>query len=136
MNIYMDIYERLRASEQSRRLAWQVLQEIRQVLEILGDQRIPYEGEMKRFRAEGDFLLRALVNSITISRTQIHRLESALSELEELAGQHELSREVLKALHYALQLKHGTGLSDDQLRERLDKLRELRILPENRIALD
>jgi hypothetical protein len=36
-------------SEEGRRLVWQVLQEIRQVLEILGDQRIPYEGEMKRF---------------------------------------------------------------------------------------
>jgi hypothetical protein len=30
----MDIYERLRNSEQSRRLAWQVFQEIRQVLEF------------------------------------------------------------------------------------------------------
>jgi len=49
----MDLYERLRASE-----AWRVLQEIRLVLEILGDQRIPYEGELKRFRAEGDFLIR------------------------------------------------------------------------------
>ena len=29
-------------------LAWQVL-------EILDDQRIPYEEELKRFRAEGDF---------------------------------------------------------------------------------
>ena len=53
---HMNVDERLRESEQSRHLAWQVLQEIRQVLEILGDQRIPYEGEMKRFRAEGDFL--------------------------------------------------------------------------------
>jgi hypothetical protein len=53
----MDVYERLRQSEQS--LARQVLQKIRQLLEILGDQRIPYEGEMQRFRAEGDFLLRA-----------------------------------------------------------------------------
>ena len=132
----MDIYERLRNSEQSRRLAWQVLQEIRQVLEILGDQRIPYEGEMKRFRAEGDFLIRALVNSITISRTQIQRLENAFSELEELAGHQELPREFLKALHHALRLEHGTGLNDEQLRERLDKLRELRILPENRITPD
>jgi hypothetical protein len=65
----MDVYERLRQSEQSRRLAWQVLQEIRQVLEILGDQRIPYEGEMKRFRAEGDFLPRALANLISQSRS-------------------------------------------------------------------
>ena len=29
------------------------------MLEILGDQRIPYEGDMKRIRAEGDFLLGA-----------------------------------------------------------------------------
>ena len=93
----MDLYERLRQSEHSRRLAWQVLQEIRQVLEILGDQRIPYEGEMRRFRAEGDFLLRALVNSITVNRTHVHRLESALFELEELAGRLEVPREFLKA---------------------------------------
>ena len=39
----MNAYERLRSSEQSHRMAWQVLQEIRQVLEILDDQRIPYE---------------------------------------------------------------------------------------------
>jgi hypothetical protein len=50
----MDLHKRLRANEQSQRLAWQVLHEIRQVLEILGDRRIPYEGERKRFRAEGD----------------------------------------------------------------------------------
>jgi hypothetical protein len=53
----INVYERLRQREQSLHLAWQVRQDIRQVLEILGDQRIPYEGEMKRFRAEGDFLL-------------------------------------------------------------------------------
>ena len=35
------------------------------MLEILGDQRIPYEGERKRFRAEGDFLVRALVDLIS-----------------------------------------------------------------------
>jgi hypothetical protein len=53
----MDLYERLRASEESRRLAWRVLQEIRMVLEVLGPQRIPHERELKRFRAEGDFLI-------------------------------------------------------------------------------
>jgi hypothetical protein len=90
----------------------------------------------KRFRAEGDFLLRALVNSISISRPHVHRLESALSELEELAGRQELPRDFLKALHRATRLERGTGLSDDQLRERLDKLRELRILPEHKVAPD
>jgi hypothetical protein len=61
----MAVYERLRQSEQSRRLAWQVLQEIRLVLEILGDQRIPYEEELKRFRAESDFLVRALTDLVS-----------------------------------------------------------------------
>jgi len=79
--------ERLRESEQSRRLAWQVLQEIRHVLEILGDQRIPYEGERKRFRAEGDFLVRALVDLVMQCRSQIGRLESEFAELEKLAGE-------------------------------------------------
>jgi hypothetical protein len=72
-----------------------------------------------------------------INRTQIQRLENAFSELGELASRPQLPREFLKALHalhHALQLGHGTGLSDDQLRQRLDKLRELRILPEDRIA--
>jgi hypothetical protein len=67
------------------------------------------------------------VNSITVSLTHVHRLETALSELEELAGRLEVHSEFLKALHYALRLEHGAGLNDDQLRERLDKLRELRI---------
>jgi hypothetical protein len=82
--------------------------------------------------AEGDFLIRALVNSITISRTQVHRLETTLSELEDLAGRLELPREFLRALHYAVRLERGTGLTEDQLRERLDKLQELRIMPEHR----
>ena len=81
----MDVSERLRQSEQSRRLAWQVLQEIRQVLEILGDQRIPYEGERKRFRAEGDFLARALVDFLVQCRSQIGRPEGEFAELEKLA---------------------------------------------------
>ena len=96
----MDIEERLRESEQSRRLAWQVLQEIRQVLEILGNQRIPREGEMKRFRAEGDFLLRSLVDLITQCRSQIHQLDHDFDELEKLVGGRELPRDVLQAVHH------------------------------------
>jgi hypothetical protein len=83
----VNLNERLRASEQSRRLAWRVLQEIRLVLKILGDQRILYECEMKRFHAEGDFLIRALVNLVSTNRTQIYRLETELSELAKLADQ-------------------------------------------------
>ena len=92
----MDIYERLWQSEQSRRLAWQVLQEIRQVLETLGDQRKPYEGERKRFRAEGDFLVRALVDLVVQCRSEIGRLESEFVKLEKLAGKQELPGDVLR----------------------------------------
>jgi len=38
------------------------------------------------------------VNAFTISRTQIHQLKTALSDFEELACRHELTREFLKAL--------------------------------------
>jgi hypothetical protein len=50
------------------------------VLEILGDQRIPYEGEVKRFHAEGDFLVRALTDLISQcaskKRSSLRREES------------------------------------------------------------
>ena len=58
----------------------------RLVLEILDDQRIPREGEMKRFRAEGDFLLRALVDLISQCRSQIYQLEHDFEELQKLAA--------------------------------------------------
>lgn len=132
----MDVYERLRSSEQSRRLAWQVLQETRQVLEILGDQRIPYEGERKRFRAEGDFLVRALVDLVVQCRSQIGRLESDFAELEKLAGEHELPRDVLQAMHHLAHRQQTLGLSDAQLRERLNQLQELHIWPEHRVPSD
>jgi hypothetical protein len=103
----MDLYERLRQSEQSRLQAWQVLQEIRQVLDILGDQLIPYEGEMKRFRAEGDFLVRALVNLISQCRSQIHQFEHDFEELEKLAGERELPQDVLQD-----DTSHGPSAND------------------------
>ena len=128
----MDIRERLRQSEQSRRLAWQVLQEIRQVLEILGDQRIPYEGERKRFRSEGDFLVRALVDALSACRFRIGRLECELAELEKLGTEQKLPREFLQALRRLSHRPNGVGLSDQELRQRLDQLKELHILPEQR----
>jgi hypothetical protein len=131
----MDLYERLRQSEQSRRLAWQVLQEIRHVLEILGDQRIPYEGEMKRLRAEGDFLLRALTDLISQCRT-IHRLGQDFEELEKLAGERDLPRDVLQTIHHMARRQRALGLSESQLRERLNHLQELHILPEHRVQPD
>jgi succinate dehydrogenase/fumarate reductase flavoprotein subunit len=87
---------------------------------------------MKRFRAEGDFLLRALVNLVSCNRSQIHQLERALTDFEKLAEQHELPREIRQALHQAMRRRAGNGLSEDQLRARLDKLKELQILPEHR----
>ncbi len=132
----VDIYERLRTSEQSRRLAWQVLQEIRQVLEIFGDQRIPYEGERKRFRAESDFLVRALVDLVVQCRSKIGRMESEFAELEKLAGKHELSRDGLQAMHHLGRGRGSLGLSDTQLRDRLNQLQELHILPEHRAQPD
>ncbi|HXM03762.1 MAG TPA: hypothetical protein VN939_14215 [Chthoniobacterales bacterium] len=129
----MDLNERLQASEQSRRIAWQVLQEIRSVLEFLGDQRIPYEGEMKRFRAEGDFLIRALVTLVSTNRSHIHRFETELGEIAKLADQSpDVPRKLLKAVHDLDRQRNKNGLNPDQLRERLDKLKELRVMPEDR----
>ena len=107
------------------RLAWQVL-------EILGDQRIPYEGELKRFRAEGDFLVRALTDLVSQCRSQIHKLEHDFEELEKLVGERELPPDILQAVHYMARRQKGIGLSNEQLRERLTKLQGLHILPENR----
>jgi hypothetical protein len=132
----MDVYERLRQSEQSRRLAWQVLQEIRLVLEILGDQRIPYEGELQRFRAEGDFLVRALTDLVSQCRSQIHQLEHEFEELEKLVGERDLPRDVLQAVHHMARRQRALGLSEAQLRERLNRLQELHILPEHRVQTD
>jgi hypothetical protein len=112
--------------EHSETLAWQVLQEIRHVLEIPGDQRIPYEGERKRFRAEGDFLLRTLVNLVSCNRSQIHQLERELVDFEKLAEQHELPREIRQALHQTVRRRTGNGVSEDQRRARLDKLKSFR----------
>jgi hypothetical protein len=130
---HIDIQERLRQSEQSRRMASRVLQEIRHVLEILGDQRIPYEGERKRFRAEGDFLVRALVDLISHCRAHLGRLEDEFAGLERLAGERDLPREVLQAVRHLSRRQAGIGLSETELRVRLNRLRELHILPEHRL---
>jgi hypothetical protein len=113
--------------------AWQVLQEIRQVLEILGDQRIPYEGERKRFRSEGDFLVRALVDVIAHCRAHLGRLEGEFADLERLVGDRELPREGLQAVLHLSRQQKGIGLSQTELRARLNRLQELHILPEHRI---
>lgn len=92
---------------------------------------------MKRFRAEGDFLIRALVNLVSTNRTQIHRLETELGELAKLADQLAgVPRELLKAVHDLDGQRSKTGLNPDELRERLDKLKELRVLREERASTE
>lgn len=86
----------------------------------------------KRFRAEGDFLVRALVDLVVQCRSQIGRLESEFAELEKLAGEHELPRDVLQAMHHLVRRQGTLGLGEPQLRERLNQLQELHILPEHR----
>ena len=88
---------------------------------------------MKRFRAEGDFLIRALVNLVSTNRSHIHRLETEFAEFAKLADQlPDVPRELLKAVHDQDRQRNKTGLSPDELRERLDKLNELRVMPEDR----
>jgi hypothetical protein len=64
------------------------------VLEVLDDQRIPREGEMKRFRAEADFLVRALVDFVSQSRSQIGRLEREFGEPANARSRNAICREV------------------------------------------
>jgi hypothetical protein len=65
------------------------------VLEVLGDQRIPREGEMlKRFRDEADFLVRALVDFVSQSRSQIGRLEREFGEPANARSRNAICREV------------------------------------------
>ena len=106
------------------------------MLEILGDQRIPYEGERKRFRADGDSLLRALTDLISQRRSQIHQLGQDFAELEKLAGERELPRDILQTIHHMARRQRALGLSETQLRERLNQLQELHILPEHRVQTD
>ena len=54
---------------------------------------------MKRFRAEGDFLLRALTDLISQCRSQIHQLEHDYEELENPVGERELPRDVRRMVH-------------------------------------
>jgi hypothetical protein len=88
---------------------------------------------MKRFRAEGDFLVRALTDLITQCRSQIHRLGQDFEELEKLAAERELPRDVLQTIHHMARRQKTLGLSEPQLRERLNHLQELHILPEHRV---
>jgi hypothetical protein len=121
--------ERLRESEQSRRVAWQILQEFRAVLETLGDEAIPRE-ESQRFRREGDFILRALLNLATASRLHIYKLEQGIKAFEGTLADCDLPRDARLELAQLSLLCRGSGLSNDEINRRLDRLRELRVLPQ------
>ena len=61
------------------------------------------------------------------------RLEREFAELEKLASAHELPRDVLKAMRQLGRRQGTLGLGETQLRERLNQLQELHILPEHRV---
>ena len=58
------------------------------------------------------------------------------AELEKLASEHEMPRDLLQALHHLTRRQGTLGLSEMQLRERLNQLQELHILPERRVQPD
>ena len=76
------------------------------------------------------FLVRALIDVLSQCRAQIGRFERERAEQEKLAGEQRSPREILQALHRMGPRQKGVGLSDPELRQRLDQLRELHILPE------
>jgi hypothetical protein len=70
---------------------------------------------------------------VSTSRSHIHRLETQLGELAELIDQLPgVPRDLAKAAHELNRQPNKTGLTHDELRERLDKLKELRVMPEER----
>jgi hypothetical protein len=52
--------------------------------------------------------------------------------VQRLAGEQKLPREVLQGLHHEATRQKGLRLIDQELRQRLDQLKELNILPEQR----
>ena len=55
-------------------------------------------------------------------------METEFAELEKLAGEQELPREVLQAMSHLARRSGTLGLSEPQLHERLNHLQELHIL--------
>ena len=69
-------------------------------------------------------------------RRQIHRLGQDFEELEKIAGERELPRDALQAIHNMARRQRTLGLSEPQLRERLNQLQEVHILLEHRVQPD
>ena len=68
--------------------------------------------------------------------SQIHQLGREFEELEKLVAERELPRDVLQTIHHMAHRQRTLGLSEPQLRERLNQLQELHILPEHRVQTD
>jgi DNA-binding Lrp family transcriptional regulator len=60
-------------------------------------------------------------------------LKVNFADLERLVGERDLPREVLQAVRHLSRRQEGIGLSETELRERLNRLQELNILPEHRV---
>ena len=77
--------------------------------------------------------MRALTDLVSHCRSQIHQLENEFQELEKLAGERELPRDMAQAMQHMARRQKGLGLTETQLRERLNQLQELHVLPEHRV---
>jgi hypothetical protein len=74
-----------------------------------------------------------LVDLISHCRAHLGRLESEFADLERLVGERDPPREVLQAVRHLSRRQEGIGLSETELRERLNRLQELHILPQHRV---
>jgi hypothetical protein len=74
-----------------------------------------------------------LVDLISHCRAHLGRLEDEFADLERLVREDDLPREVLQAVRHLSRRQEGIGLSETELRERLNRLQELHILPEHRV---
>jgi hypothetical protein len=57
-------------------------------------------------------------------RAHLGRLENEFADLEKLVATHELPREVLQAVRDLSRRQEGIGLSETELRERLNRFEE------------
>jgi hypothetical protein len=129
---HMDLYERLRQSEQSRRLAWQFFKRSAKSWRFLATSGFPTKARGSASVRKGTFWCEPWSDVLSQCRFRVGRLECKLAELERLAAEQRLPREVLQAVCHLSRRQEGIGLSDQELRQRLDQLKELHILPEQR----
>ena len=101
-----------------------MLEEIRMVLEVVADAQIPREN-VKRFRSEGDRLIKSLVVTLFTLRSAIDRLESTVQTARSIFSRSGM-REELRLLNEG-KVKGGHGLDAQQISEREARLRDLGI---------